>query len=395
MTKLLIEESCLIFQPSLAKRLGLNEAIILQQLHYWTISCKKNQEEGHVWIYNTYAQWQKQFPFWSEITVKRAIKSLEAQDIIISKSCITRQIKTKYYAINYNKISEFNLKTSNDISDQIDPMDRSKRTLGQINLIRPINIETKTTTKEYLSKKKEEILYEKNDDEIIPENSISHEICLKNNLEREMIDIWNSIFVEDGREGVSLTLTRKVSLRKAANYFKDDLAKWTSYCQKISSSKFLMGEVTNFKASIDWCIREETIIKIIEGTYKCGDRVGIKNQSKNNIIKLEPKSKDLLWRKILEEFKKTYGEATTSSWLCKLEFNLIDEYCISLVSDSKFIIDWVESRYLTKIKSIANALTDGKISKVVLEKSEHWSLNSFCNNDIKNYNREKVFCSVN
>jgi hypothetical protein len=69
MTKLLIEESCLIFQPSIAKRLGLNESIILQQLHYWTISCKKNHEDGHVWIYNTYAQWQNQFPFWSEVTV--------------------------------------------------------------------------------------------------------------------------------------------------------------------------------------------------------------------------------------------------------------------------------------------------------------------------------------
>jgi hypothetical protein len=367
MTKLLIEESCLIFQPTLAKRFGLNEAIILQQLHYWTVSCKKEMVDGNIWIYNTYSQWQKQFPFWSEVTVKRTIKSLENQGIIFSKSNNKSQNKTKFYAINYSKISEFKSKTHIYETNQIDLSEGSKRPVRQINLISSYNIETKTTTKEYLSKRKEENSVRKNEVKAISANYSSQEILHGNNLEREMIDIWNNIFVEEGREEVALTNSRKIALRKAASYFKNDLAKWTSYCQKICSSKFLMGEVTDFKASIDWSIREDIIIKIIEGTYQCGNRVGCKRTSTQNISEIKPKSSDPLWLGVVEKFKQHHGEALTASWLNKLDFMRVNRKEITLSSDSKFIVQRIESLYLNQINSMINQLSNGEISKVYLK----------------------------
>ncbi|KKB96501.1 hypothetical protein SZ25_00407 [Candidatus Arcanobacter lacustris] len=391
MTKLLIEESCLMFQPSLAKRLGLNEAIILQQLHYWTVSCKKNQEDGHVWIYNTYSQWQNQFYFWSEVTVKRAIKSLETQGIIFSKAGKNKQIKTKYYTINYSKVSELNIKTIDNARDQIDQSDRSNRTVRQVNLISSINIETKTTTKEYLSKGKEENFERKNEIEINLENSLSQKISKESNLEREMIDIWNDIFVDEGGEGISLTFTRKINLRKAANYFKDDLDKWTSYCQKISSSKFLMGEVTNFKASIDWCIKEDVIIKILEDSYKCGDRVGGKSPLKQSIIEIKPKSSDPLWLEVVEKFKQLYGEAITASWLSKLDFEIIDPNIVILSSESKFILNYVENKYLNQLKKMFKDLSSGKIDKVILNNTINTK--NICNkNNSKQENPTRLAC---
>ena len=54
MSKLLINESPLQVQPSLAMAIGLNEAIFLQQLHYW-IGTSRFVRDGKKWVYNTYS----------------------------------------------------------------------------------------------------------------------------------------------------------------------------------------------------------------------------------------------------------------------------------------------------------------------------------------------------
>ncbi len=64
MSSLLIQEVPLMVLPTLATKIGLNEAMFLQQLHYW-IDRSKYEMEGHRWIYNTIEDWCKQFPFWS------------------------------------------------------------------------------------------------------------------------------------------------------------------------------------------------------------------------------------------------------------------------------------------------------------------------------------------
>jgi len=63
--KLLLNEEPLIVLPSLAAHIGLQESIFLQQLHYW-LNRSDHERDGHKWVYNSYKEWQKQFPFWSE-----------------------------------------------------------------------------------------------------------------------------------------------------------------------------------------------------------------------------------------------------------------------------------------------------------------------------------------
>ena len=63
MSDLLINEPPLQVLPSLACAVGLNEALILQQFHYW-LQHSNNIKDGHKWIYNSYQEWHKQFPFW-------------------------------------------------------------------------------------------------------------------------------------------------------------------------------------------------------------------------------------------------------------------------------------------------------------------------------------------
>lgn len=107
MSKLLINEQPLQVLPSLAKLIGLNEAIIIQQLHYW-LNVSKNERDGHKWVYNTYEDWAKQFPFWSVSTIRRAINNLEQKGLLITTDEYNKMPidKTKWYRIDYEKLTD-------------------------------------------------------------------------------------------------------------------------------------------------------------------------------------------------------------------------------------------------------------------------------------------------
>lgn len=105
-SRLLINESPLLILPSLAKEIGLNEAIVLQQMHFW-ISKEKHFEDNRYWVYNTYDGWANQFPFWSRSTVIRTINSLEKRGIVETDNFNKMKIdQTKWYTINYKKLME-------------------------------------------------------------------------------------------------------------------------------------------------------------------------------------------------------------------------------------------------------------------------------------------------
>ena len=108
MSRLLINENPLLVLPSLAGSIGLNEAIVLQQIHFW-ISKERHLKDGKYWVYNTYDGWVKQFPFWSKSTVIRIINRLEKEGLItVDNFNKMKADQTKWYTINYNKLEEIN-----------------------------------------------------------------------------------------------------------------------------------------------------------------------------------------------------------------------------------------------------------------------------------------------
>lgn len=157
MSKLLLDDEPLVILPKLAAAIGLNEAIILQQLHYW-LEKSKNVRDGFRWVYNTYEEWQKQFPFWSESTIKRTIKKLEGQHLIIVGKYNKLKIdNTKWYRIDYEVLQNIENNTTGqndqtcDQNDQTtgqnDQTNRAKWSGGRGNLDRPLpEITTETTT---------------------------------------------------------------------------------------------------------------------------------------------------------------------------------------------------------------------------------------------------------
>ena len=128
----------LVVNPALATRLGLNEAILLQQVHYWlTDTAAGVEHDGKRWIYNTLEGWHEQFPFMSLSTIKRGFASLKKQGVLrIEQLSEDKHNKTNYYSIDYAapaitdgvKLTPSNGSDWTDGTGQIEPMEQVKLT---------------------------------------------------------------------------------------------------------------------------------------------------------------------------------------------------------------------------------------------------------------------------
>ena len=112
-SRLLFNENPIPILPGLAAAVGLNEAVMLQQIHYWVEinkdkGSKKHFKDGYYWTYNSYKQWQEQLPFWSSKTIMRAIKNLECTGIVVSANYNKwSNDHTKWYRIDYDALIDW------------------------------------------------------------------------------------------------------------------------------------------------------------------------------------------------------------------------------------------------------------------------------------------------
>lgn len=156
MSKLLIDDYPLMVLPKLAVAIGLNEAIILQQVHYWTEGFKRTQDErhlqdGHWWVWNTYEGWQENFPFWSTHTVRRTVKSLRDLGLLVVGNYNRKGYdRTTWYRVDYDVLSELEA-TGQLGQDHVAKMATSSGQNGHIHVAKmtlPIPETTSETTPE-------------------------------------------------------------------------------------------------------------------------------------------------------------------------------------------------------------------------------------------------------
>lgn len=105
MSMFLFDETPIFANPTLAKAIGLNEALVLQQLNYWIeVNRKtgKNYHEGRYWTYNSIRAWKEEnFDYLSLDTVKRTFARLERAGYLLTGNFNKDpRDKTKWYAIN-------------------------------------------------------------------------------------------------------------------------------------------------------------------------------------------------------------------------------------------------------------------------------------------------------
>ncbi len=113
----LINEPPLLVLPSLAAKVGINHAILLQQMHYW-LRGSKHEHDGHTWVYNSYAEWQKQLPWLTVRGVRKVIGDLERDGYIVSGTFNRMAFdKTKWYRIDYAAVCGIEQTMCHEVSD--------------------------------------------------------------------------------------------------------------------------------------------------------------------------------------------------------------------------------------------------------------------------------------
>ena len=135
---LLLPSRPIVVIPELVMKLGLNEAMLLQQVHYWATETTSGVDhEGRRWIYNTIGEWLEQFPWMSASTIKRGFASLKKQGcLMIEQLSDDPRDMTNFYAINYEhqalldevKLTPCKRSKRTNAKGQNDPLHSSKKT---------------------------------------------------------------------------------------------------------------------------------------------------------------------------------------------------------------------------------------------------------------------------
>lgn len=114
------------FDPHIAAQVGVNAAVIYQNLVFWAEKNKANQKHikgGYVWTYNSRRAFSELFPYLSESQVKTAINKLVDSGLVI---------KGEYNKSNYDRTNWYSPAVTadwvNSAIGQKTPMDRREIT---------------------------------------------------------------------------------------------------------------------------------------------------------------------------------------------------------------------------------------------------------------------------
>jgi len=110
------------FDTEVAKKYGVNESIMLNNFIFWikkNIANNSNNYDDNWWTFNSARALKDLFPFWSESQIRRILKSLIEQGVLIEGNYNKMPYdRTKWYAISKLKFEEFHLTNSSNGSDE-------------------------------------------------------------------------------------------------------------------------------------------------------------------------------------------------------------------------------------------------------------------------------------
>lgn len=353
-SRLLINENPLQVLPSLAEKVGLNEAIILQQVHYWLNPVhNKNFVEGRHWVYNSYEEWQQQFPFWSKDTIKRAITSLEKRKMIITQKFNEDKFDhRKWYSISYESLQA--LERCTDRSVQNAPIDgRVGASFDEGKMPRSMDADCPHHYKE------QRLLSE------ITAETTTH-ANVRENISDAMLEVWNKTILP--LKPVQMTPSRSLRLKLILEkHFHMDIFRWKNFCEGLIQSSFLMGKgPRGWRVTLDWILDRDNLQKVLEGNYK---NVAPQN---NPELAPSPEESDLKAKKYIESIensdlkklseglKEKFGAATFLSWFTgiTISFSCSDDLVkfLSISFPSRFKKEYVERHFKGKVIAVAQAV---------------------------------------
>lgn len=239
MSNLLLDDRPLVIQPKLAELLGdLDEAVILQQIHYW-LEKRLNIKDEYSWVYNSMVEWNKQFPWLAIATLKRKFKSLEDKGLLITANYNKAKFdKTKWYRIDYDALDEMKQRLYQNDTTIVSNCTNGEYQIDTTNTIEYTennNIDTTTTT-------------DTTEIKIIYEFWKSNVGNLSPYLYREISTIyndWKEVSKQPKEmilESIKMAIERDI---KNINYIKTILKRW--YDNRIYSLKDLEKDQERFE----------------------------------------------------------------------------------------------------------------------------------------------------
>ena len=164
-------------------------------------------------------------------------------------------------------------------------------------------------------------------------------------IAQDMLDLWNNI--TQNHEPLKIHLKTKLP-QALSQSFQGSLETWKSFCLKVASSKFLMGEAphSKFKAYLAWLIKSETVQAIEEGHYSLGDRqVYVSEETCSEAFDKEKIEGSKTWKDVCEQLCHRLGYQIFKSWFETLKLSEEESLQPKVHCLTPFRRDWIRSRY--------------------------------------------------
>jgi hypothetical protein len=227
------------FDAGIAEIYGVEIAIMVQNFAFWIAKNKANNRnfyEGKTWTYNTIKAFNELFPYWSESQIRRILKKMEAEGILLTGNFNeVKYDRTIWYTFTNAFYEKHKCILQNRQMEVTKPSNGSDETVTPIPDKLPV---------------------------ILPDSLSS----LKNKPNyQSIVDHYNE-FCPSLPKATRLTDKRRGSLNALINEFGEEGVK--KAFEKVESCPHLVGKNDRgWKADFDWLINKNNLLKVIEGRY--------------------------------------------------------------------------------------------------------------------------------
>ena len=233
------------FNVEIAKKYGVDGAIMIENLYFWIQKNKvnnKNFHDGRYWTYNSMKAFTELFPYWTEKQIRRILENLKKDGAIITGNYNKIPYdRTLWYALDDSIISFYSNET----------LDLTKQENGKPKKVEPIpDINTDINTDIIISG---------------TENHEQQNNILSKELLQRIIDKWNTVSTNKIK-GIKPNTQRYSMLKERLKEYGENSV--IEAIDNVGKSSFLKGRNNrNWTIDFDWFVRPNNFPKVLEGRY--------------------------------------------------------------------------------------------------------------------------------
>lgn len=233
------------FNVEIAKKYGVEGAIIIEHLYFWIQKNKvndKNFHDGRYWTYNSKKAFTEIFPYWTERQLERIIGNLKKDGAILTGN---------YNKVAYDRTTWYALDDSIISFYENGKIDSTVCVNGNPQSVEPIPyINTDINTDNIISG---------------TENHEQQINILSKELLQRIIDKWNSVS-NNKIKGIKPNTQRYSMLKERLKEYGEDAV--IEAIDNVEKSTFLQGRNNrNWTIDFDWLVRPNNFPKVLEGRY--------------------------------------------------------------------------------------------------------------------------------